>query len=250
MTVDLTLAITAHSETYEMGPCIRSAEAAIAMAEQAGYIVERLIGADAATADCQSYLDQKALSHWKLLHLDYRDQGKTRNALAREAAGKYLAFLDADDLFSENWLVEALETLKADASEGARTIVHPEINWQFDAHNSVSVNLGLDDPLQVPGAHFIQNPYDALCLAPREAWLEVPFPDREIQKGYAFEDWQWALETIAQGWNHIVAKDTIIFKRVRESSKNSEARQNYALLRQLDYLAIDSFENLDGRNRR
>ena len=37
------------------------------------------------------------------------DLGRVRNALVPRATGRYIAFLDADDLFSENWLAEGLD---------------------------------------------------------------------------------------------------------------------------------------------
>ena len=40
--------------------------------------------------------------------MDEGDLGRVRNALLPDTDGAFIAFLDADDLFSENWLAEGL----------------------------------------------------------------------------------------------------------------------------------------------
>ena len=44
--------------------------------------------------------------------MNERDLGRVRNALVPEVEGEFIAFLDADDLFSENWLAKGLATVK------------------------------------------------------------------------------------------------------------------------------------------
>ena len=106
---DLTVAVTAHAEGLEAGPALRSAEAAISELEAEGITVERLVGLDCASQRTKQFFSQPALSEWAQLEFEFADQGATRNALAQAARGKYLAFLDADDLFSQNWLTLAYQ---------------------------------------------------------------------------------------------------------------------------------------------
>ena len=236
---DLTLAMTAHAETVVAGPTFFSAEAALAPLEAAGCRVERLIGLDTASDACRAYLQQPHFDHWTKIEFEFADQGKSRNALAERAKGHWLAFLDGDDLFSENWLIEAVRILEATETHGQRTIVHPELMWQFDAGASVLNRPGRDDPFFSPYYFAQNNYYDALCAARREAWLEYPFSDRAIEGGFAFEDWQWGIETMWGGWNHVIAKDTIIFKRRRDQSQTHEAKGRSACIRAIEATAID-----------
>ncbi|SLN68894.1 glycosyltransferase family A protein [Roseisalinus antarcticus] len=240
---DLTLALTVHAESLVAGPTLASAEAALARLEAAGYRVERLIGLDDPTPEARAFMTQPALAAWEVREMAFRDQGRTRNALAAQARGRWLAFLDADDLFSENWLIEAVQSLEA-AGPGARVILHPEVVWEFDGTAMSHANIAQDNPLFTPHHLGIQNYYDALCLAPREAWTEVPFADRDIAGGFAYEDWQWAVETMAAGWHHGVVRDTLIFKRRRDSSQTGEARSRRVSIRGLAALAIDRIGRL------
>lgn len=241
---DLTVALTAHSESVVAGPTMRSVDAAIHAAEVSGFRIERLLGFDTPGVACRAFMTQPLLSTWKTVDLEFRDQGKMRNELAKLSHGRWIAFLDADDLFSENWLVEAAMIIKRAESVGDHVIVHPEINWVFDAGSFVFSKPAQEDSLFNPYYFYCANYYDALCIAPREAWLECPYADRAVGKGFAYEDWQWAIETMANGWRHVVAENTIIFKRRRDTSQTLEARDNAVLIRALDVMAIDRVKHL------
>lgn len=242
----ITVAMTVHAETHVAGPTMRSAEAAIAAAVAAGYRVERLIGMDTPTRAARAYFTQPAFAKWRRIEVECRDQGLTRNALIAEARGDYVAFLDADDLFSENWLARAADCLDAAGAAGRRVIVHPELNWQFDAIDNVYANPPQDDPFFSPHVMSTANYYDALCMAPRTAWQELGFPRRDVAGGFAMEDYQWFVEMTARGWEHDVARDTIIFKRRRDVSQSVEARSGTALIRAIEPLAIDRVRHMMG----
>ncbi len=236
---DITLVLTAHSETVVAGPAVQSANAAVLAAEVGGYTVEKVIGLDAASDACRSFLTQPAFSEWKLIELDMGDVGHTRNAITEVASGRWIAFLDADDLFSENWLVAGAKRLAQAEADKERVIVHPEINWFFDGAASVLTKPEQDDFLVTPYYFYFGNFYDALCMAPVKAHLEIPCVHRDIPNGLSFQDWQWGIETAAGGWRHVIAKDTIIFKRRRDNSLVTESSGRRAIIRALEAMAID-----------
>ncbi len=241
---DLTVAITAHAETVVAGPSFRSVRAALAPVRERGYDVQLLLGLDSCTPACRDYMTQPDFGDFERHDYAFRDQGRTRNALIGAARGKWVAFLDADDLFSENWLIRAVEELEAAEATGHRVIVHPELNWQFDGINHVYSNPAQDHPFFSPYVLAIANYYDAMCVAPRAVWEELPFPDRAIADGFALEDYQWFVEATALGWRHVVARDTIIFKRRRDASQTHESRGTSAVIRAIEPLAIDNLEKL------
>ncbi|WP_299649898.1 glycosyltransferase family A protein [uncultured Jannaschia sp.] len=241
---DLTVAITAHAETVVAGPSFRSLRAALAPVRERGYDVQLLLGLDSCTPACRDYMTQPDFVDFERHDYAFRDQGRTRNALIGAARGKWVAFLDADDLFSENWLIRAIEELEAAEATGRRAIVHPELNWQFDGINHVYSNPAQDHPFFSPYVLAIANYYDAMCVAPRAVWEELPFPDRAIADGFALEDYQWFVEATALGWRHVVARDTIIFKRRRDASQTHESRGTSAVIRAIEPLAIDNLEKL------
>ncbi|MEL6914390.1 MAG: glycosyltransferase [Pseudomonadota bacterium] len=244
-TVDLSVIVTVHAETIVAGPTMRAAERAVAEAAAAGYGVEALIAYDHPTPAARAFFEQVVFDGWRRVDVDGGDVGATRNRVVAEVArGRALAFLDADDLFSPGWLAGAMDRLTAAEAEGRRAIVHPELNWLFDGAGSVYWNPDQADPLFAPQFFYVSNYYDSLCLAPREAHLEHPYVTRDIARGLSFQDWQFAVETMAAGWEHVSAPDTVIFKRRRDSSLVTESRGRQAIVRQLEPLRIDRIATL------
>ncbi len=247
MTVDLTLVVTAHDETAVCGPTMASADAAVAVARARGYTVQTVIGLDEPTPDTAAYFRQSLFDHWDRQLFHEKDLGRVRNALVPHCEGRYIAFLDADDLFSENWLAEGVAALDAAAARGERAVAHPELNVVFDGQSRVVLNVDQESPLFTPHYLYVRHYYDSLCLAPREAHLEVPYVSRDVPNGLSYQDFQWTIETMAAGWRHVVVPDTIIFKRRRDFSLVTESNSRKSVVRALPAMAIDRVRDLARR---
>jgi hypothetical protein len=241
---DLTLIVTAHDETIVSGPTMRSADLAVEAARERGYTVQPIIALDAPTEATTAYFHQSRFDHWEHRIMDERDLGRVRNALLPETDGEFIAFLDADDLFSENWLAEGIAAVKVGKERGERLIGHPELRVLFDRNHAVSRNVGQDSPLWTPHYFYVRNYYDSLLIAPREAHLAVPYVHRDIRNGLSFQDWQFCIETMSRGWKHIVVKDTIIFKRRRDFSLVLESKDRRSIVRSLPEMTIDRVRSL------
>jgi hypothetical protein len=243
-TTDLTLIVTAHNETLVCGPTMTSADDSVAAARAAGYTVQTVVALDRATRATSDWFHQSSLDHWERWVMDEGDLGRVRNALVPRADGRYIAFLDADDMFSENWLAKGLAALESARERGDRSIAHPEVNITFDGAVGVHQNVDQSSPLFTPDFLYVRNIYDSLCLSPREAHLEVPYVHRDIPNGLSWQDWQYAVETMARGWEHITVPGTIIFKRRRDFSLMVESAGRVSLLRSLPEMAIDRIRQL------
>jgi hypothetical protein len=241
---DLSLVMTAHDETVGAGPTVRSADLAVATARERSYSVETILALDNATPATSDYFHQPRFDHWQRWELDERDLGRARNAIVPQTKGRYIAFLDADDLFSENWLAEGIAALDAAAEQGERAIAHPELNVVFDGHKAVRQNIDSSSSLFSPHLLYVRNCYDSLCMSPREAHLAVPYVPRDIPNGLSYQDWQFAIETLSRGWRHLVVQDTIIFKRRRDFSLVVESNARKSIVRSLPEMAIDRVRDL------
>ena len=244
--IDLTVVVTAHDETAVSGPTMRSADLAVVEARGRGHMVETIVALDKATPATTEYFHQQRFDHWERWEMHEGDLGRVRNAIVPQTKGRYIAFLDADDLFSENWLAEGIAALNAAAERGERAIAHPELNVLFDGRKQIRQNVDSSSPLFSPYMLYVRNCYDSLCMSPREAHLAVPYVHRDIPSGLSYQDWQYAIETLSRGWRHLVVQDTIIFKRRRDFSLMVESNARNSIVRSLPEMAIDRVRGLVG----
>jgi hypothetical protein len=248
MSTDLTVVVTAHDETTVCGPTMRAADLAVEAARAQGWTVQTIIGLDAATEATTAYFSQPHFDHWERRILNEKELGRVRNALVPECDGRFIAFLDADDLFSQNWLAEALALLVAAEERGERVVAHPELNAVFDGQTTVWLNIDQDSPLFTPYYLYVRHYYDSLCMTSRQAHLEYPYVTRDVPNGLSYQDFQWTIETMDGGWRHKVVRDTVIFKRRRDTSLVTESNQRKSIVRALPGMAIDRVREL-GRAR-
>jgi len=210
------------------GISLRSMKDAVSVANSAGLTTEIVIILDKADEGTKAVFADFRTEGWRLEEVSFGDQGRVRNYAISISTGDYIAFLDGDDLWSENWLTAAYKTCNMDAG---RIIAHPEMNWFFQNNNNLFFHIDQDDERFNPAFLRVMNYWDALCMAPRVAHEQHPYAYRDIQGGFAYEDWQWNCETLEAGFRHKVAMETIHFKRRRNGSQTLQASGRRTLTR-------------------
>lgn len=219
--------MTAHGEGALAGVSYKNMCNTVEFARAKGLSVEKLLlldRADKYTGAIFQGLDQSDVT---IIETDFGDQGKVRNLAANKANGKYIAFIDGDDLWSDNWLCEAHMLLEGFGEMG---IAHPEFNWFFGGVSSLMINV--DQESEQYEEDFLRhaNYWDAMCMARTSTHIAHPYCERRIKAGFAFEDWHWNCETITAGFIHKIVPDTIHFKRRRANSQTIEASGNRSLM--------------------
>jgi glycosyltransferase involved in cell wall biosynthesis len=224
----ITTILTGHNEGPLIGLTFRSMLDAVAAAREAGIAVEMLVvldKPDAATLEALSEAEQHGC-RVEQVSFPASDHAGVRNHAVELAQGEYVAFLDGDDLWTENWLVDAYAMCRTDPG---RVIAHPEADWIFDNGSNLWFLLDQTDPAFDPAYLRVFNYWDVLCLAPRAAYLDHPREPRAIEAGFAYEDWHWNLKTLGAGYVHRVVPETIHFKRRRRTSQLTVAIGNRSL---------------------
>lgn len=238
--LSIEVVLTAHGEGAMAAVSFNSLLQASQYAEERGIKIHKTVVLD--KPDPQTSAIFKGLdSSVSVIETDFGDQGLVRNAAVEASDCDLIAFLDGDDLWGENWLYEAHAYL---STQDEKTIAHPEFNWFFQGVSSVLIGMDQDDPTFAADFLRFGNYWDAMCMAYRSAHIAVPYCKRQIQEGFAFEDWHWNCETIWQGFRHKIVNDTIHFKRRRENSQTLEASGTKSLMPATKITAFENLKNM------
>jgi len=230
--IDITAVIMAHNEKMLLAQSNLSFDLAVKYAENNNLTIETFLVLDNPDTFTRELASSILLKNQHLYEFEYGDQGLVKNDIINLAQGEYIAFLDGDDFWSENWLWEAYKKNK----KNKNAIVHPEFNWFFGGSQGVLKMVSDEDTLFDPHVLKSFNIWDALCFAPRRIYQDIPYCIRDVKGGFAYEDWFWNCESILKGYRHLVAENTVIVKRRREDSQTMKASAAKVLIRETKFL--------------
>ena len=215
--VDVTAVVTVHREGLLLKPTLDSLAQSVESAKRAGITTEILI-----VMDRPDPLTADMVERYKRRNVDARvftsntgDVGMSRNFAAGNAAGKYVAFLDGDDLWGKSWLSKAFRTMEVEKRE---VILHPEINVYFGRDPHVFVHIDMEDPKFDIAGLALTNYWTSLCFTKRDFLLHNPYPASNLGEQIGFEDWSWNLASIAGGALHKVVPGTGHAIRMKHAS--------------------------------
>lgn len=208
---DITCVINGHREGYLARATIQSAIKTVKHARECG-LKARIMAVLDNPDDLTRKVFENALGDGgELVEVGYGDLALSRNHAVDLAKSKYVGFLDGDDLWGKNWLVDAFLFSEAQVDE---CVMHPEFNIIFgggDAHVFKHVDM-LGEDFQVEDL-YLRNYWTALSFSTRELYQRHPYRENTIKSGFGYEDWTWNFETIRAGIKHRVVKGTAHYIR-------------------------------------
>ncbi|WP_454742150.1 glycosyltransferase [Cupriavidus necator] len=244
MTVDISCVVTFHAEGLLAHKTLASIARAIRFASDASIKVELVVVADRANQETLSYLER---CKWlpagtRILHTEHGDPGLARNEGIQAACGDYVAILDGDDLYSQDWLLEALRLNRTNPS----FVVHPDFNVYFGAERTISRHPDQRDASFRSWQLLTENAWTALCFARREVFITKSYAPTPPSSGFGYEDWHWNCDAIAAGLVHVVAPGTAHFIRLKSSgSRNAEALERSRVIRHSSLFDSEGMMALD-----
>lgn len=218
-TPDVSVVLTAHREGVLAGATANSARAAISCAvSKLNLDCEVVLVLDRSNSATEAVLET-AFQDLRLtvLHTDEGDPGQARNAGIAEARGMVSTFLDGDDLWSENWLIEGWNLI----TERPDCVGHSHCNLVFGAEHHVAWHIDSEGPLFDPEYLSWGNYWDAMSIAKTEIYRRIPFRRNDLRLGFGHEDWHWNVVTHREGIPHKPVPGTMHFKRRRPGSQMS-----------------------------
>lgn len=219
--VSCTAVVNCHDEGRLAWRAFRSAWEALARLPD-GELLLVLDAPDRATRACARDFarahEGDAGHRVRSLTVDHRDLGLARNAACAAAHGRYVAFLDADDLWGPSWLERALTYL-----EGlpAASVAHQQINVSFGDELRWWEHVDSRSARFDPSVFMITNHWSALACAHRSVFAAHPY--RASGGGFGFEDWEFNTRTLGAGIPHVVVPETSCF--IRRSRASLSLRQ-------------------------
>ena len=213
MGFDVSVIIPAHHEGRLAHPTMCSVFRSVAYANKKGVNAEIVIVMDKPDVKTEEYFSRYKEPGLLIKTVNFGDLGFTRNFGVGVSSGRYIAFLDADDLFGQNWVYESFKYLE---NNGNDIIAHPEYDVTFEAKNVIFRQTSSCSPDFKAEKLIEYNFWSALCTSKKEILLRYPYDATTFNHGFGFEDWHFNCETLAAGIEHRIVPGTVIFRRKKE----------------------------------
>lgn len=206
--------VNAHKEGSYLHRSLHSAIRNTEFARLLGIKAEILVVLDNAnteTIEVAESIVQRSDETIRLIHCEYGDLGESRNRGVLEASGDYIAFLDGDDLWGDEWLSGAfIQSLQTDGP----CIVHPEFNIYFSKkYTHVVQHIAQDDPSFFKEYFHEQNYWTSLSFSAKGVYLDHPYKTNDLSNYFGYEDWTWNYETLCSGIFHTIVKNSTHYIR-------------------------------------
>ena len=220
-TVDLSVAITFHTEGGEIAK--KTLETTQKALDNCSFSYEILAHIDNGDPETIKAIKSLAETHNIIvMENNFGDVSTSRNYCTKHANGKNICFIDGDDILSENWFQEAYSLL----TKKPEAIIHPEYNVTFGGSERNKVWRMHDSFSEEKDKYILigHNRWCATCMLATDIAKEYPY--KPYKPGFGYEDWLFNAETRADGIEHLIAKDTILYYRVEDGDSVYLKSQN------------------------
>ncbi len=245
MNFDLSLIMTFHHEGRLAYRSLRNAFHCIQFAYDQNINVELIGVMDKINTNTRKVVENLGLNFNSLYDVDFGDLGPSRNFAVNKAKGTYIAFLDADDFFCEDWLVKAYKIARQHVQEKKYYLYHPHYMFCFNDQNSHDYSLRrMYDykNLQYSDIYLLEHClWPSLCFGLKEIFRATPY--RQSTAGFAYEDWDFNCDVLSNGYPHYVVANTAHFVRLKASNSLSITKR--ALNKSLSPSKLFSLEYID-----
>ncbi len=240
--VQISVNITAHKEgllLYKTLRCINKCiETAVAGGITKIEVNLSLDNADDTTAKI-AHQFKNIIPNIKIYKISLGDLGKSRNYLISKSKGKYIAFFDGDDFFTENYLLEAYKIAKRNTKPA---VYSPEFLVSFGTSDYIIKKLDISSKEFHQINMFEHNYFISQSFVDKEVFSELLY--KANSNGYGMEDWDWNMRALQKGYQFINIPNTIFFYRRKSISLLMDQVASGATLRPNPFYEPKNFSKL------
>lgn len=216
---DIDIAIFARNEGHLLGRSLRSVDRAIAALGSEGLVVSARVILSGDDERTLAWLSERC--SLPVLRVGNAGLGTTRDAAAAQGAGRFVAFIDACDMWSANFLVAAV----AAASAAPLVVWRPAVSIGYpDVYYNAPLfchRVAPDSESLAPSSLLVENPYPSTFLAERRLLEMVPFPREDERRGWTEIDWWWCANLAGGGIAQKPVPETLHYFRNEPSVRSA-----------------------------
>lgn len=216
----LSIIVTAHREGLIAHKTMRSVERAVTRLEKAALSYEIIVSIDRGDETTVNYFKNYRGLPITIYQWDHGDLSGSRNSAIAKAHGRFVAFIDADDLMSENWLYDGLRLLLQKTY--GKYVAHSAYTIEFEGADAIVQKTGYTNKDQDMLLSVLSGRWNSVIIAP--IILLKKFPYVPNSPGYGYEDWYLSCCLIDNDVKNVLVPETAIFVR-RKASGSEWARQ-------------------------
>lgn len=225
----LSIIVTAHHEGRLIKGALESLSAAAEKLSSSGVIYSFFINIDNGNSETVKCIERYAKKmNIKVFQTKYGDPGLVRNFIIHKTDGDFLALIDADDMVTPNWLVNAVERIRREEGE---VLIHPEIEVRFNESGVLKVDVRRDsmkDQWLNRLSLFADNRWCSVVVGKRKTFLKYRYSISG--HGWGYEDYYFNCTTTNGGVRHLVAHDVTAFLLQKKKSVTTMTHNNHDML--------------------
>ena len=216
----LSIIVTAHHEGLIAHKTMRSIERAVSLLRDSDVSYEIIISIDRGDEETIRYFSNYTALPIDIHQWDHGDLAKSRNSAITKVRGRFIAFIDADDLMSANWLRDSVQFLTAHPY--GKYVAHSAYTIEFEGANAIVEKVGHTNKDRDALLSVLSGRWNSVIIAPSTLLRQFPYTPNS--PGYGYEDWFMSCQFIQYGIKNVLIPETAIFVR-RKATGSEWARQ-------------------------